>query len=350
MPNFCCDRLAPYTFQSVFSFLKCHTNLNLMTHPPSKLSRTYFRLFPEEKQVVWNNPCDDKRHMEIWSEKRKKNCNKLPQVLVVGPQKTGTRALYDFLKLHPSIVSNYRRKDTGERELQFFSGRRSRYAEGLDWYFDHFPVVNQSVVMFEKSATYFDGEDVPQRAHRLLPHAWIVVIVTPPGDRAYSWYQHMRAYNDKTATKYSFKEVLLAGADSPSSLVSLRTQCLRPGHYAAHLERWLSYYEPSRLLVIDGLQLREDPVTVMNNIQQALQLPSHHQYDNSLVFDSDKGFYCMKILGKKKCLGEDKGRKYPLMDDFSSKWLQDYYSKSNESLERLLTKLGLPVPSWLVVA
>ena len=207
--------------------------------------------------------------------------------------------------------------------------------------------MNQSVVMFEKSATYFDGENVPLRAHRLLPRAWIVVVVTPPGDRAYSWYQHMRAHNDPTATNFSFKEVLLAGADSPSPLVSLRSRCLQPGHYAVHLERWLAHYKASRLLVIDGLQLREDPVTVMENIQRVLQLPSHHQYNNSLVFDSNKGFYCMKILGKKKCLGQGKGRKYPAMDDFSSKWLQDYFSKPNESLERLLTKLGLPVPAWL---
>jgi len=160
MPNYCCDRLAPYTFQSVFSFLKCHTNLNLMTQPPSKLSSTYFRLFPEERQALWSNPCDDDRHLEIWSEK--KSCDKLPQVLVVGPQKTGTTALYSFLKLHPDIVSNYPSKETFE-EVQFFSGRR--YAEGLDWYLDHFPVGNQSVVMFEKSATYFDSENVLQPGH-----------------------------------------------------------------------------------------------------------------------------------------------------------------------------------------
>ena len=342
MPNYCCDRLAPYTFQSVFSFLKCHTNLQLMTQPPSKLSSTYFSLFPEERQALWSNPCDDSRHLEIWSEK--KNCNKLPQVLVVGPQKTGTTALYSFLKLHPDIVSNYPSKETFE-EVQFFSGRR--YAEGLDWYLEQFPVGNQSVVMFEKSATYFDGENVPLRAHRLLPRAWIVVVLTPPGDRAYSWYQHMRAHNDQTATNYSFKEVLLAGADSPSSLVSLRSRCLQPGLYAAHLERWLTHYKPARLLIIDGVRLRESPVDVMDDLQRSLQLPSLYQYSDSLVFDSKKGFYCMKILGKKKCLGGGKGRKYPPMDDFSSKWLLDFYRKPNESLERLLTKLGYPVPDWL---
>lgn len=342
MPNYCCDRLAPYTFQSLFSFIKCYTNLNLMTQPPTKLSSTYFKLFPEEKTAVWSNPCDDSRHLEIWSEK--KNCQKLPQILVVGPQKTGTTALYSFLKLHPNIISNYPSKETFE-EVQFFSGQH--YSDGLDWYMDHFPPGNQSVTIFEKSATYFDGENVPFLAHRLLAKAWIVVVLIPPGERAYSWYQHMIAHSDATATKFSFKEVLLAAGDSPRPLLSLKSRCLEPGQYAAHLERWLLYYKPSRLVVIDGVELREDPVTVMDNIQLSLNISPHHNYNDSLVYDSQKGFYCMKVQGKKKCLGKGKGRKYPPMDEFSSKWLLDYYRKPNESLERLLTKHGYSVPDWL---
>ena len=342
MPNYCCDRLAPYTFQSLFSFIKCHTNLSPVTRRPTSLAASYFTLFPEERQPVWSNPCDDKRHEEIWSES--KSCDKLPQVLVVGPQKTGTTALHSFLNLHPNIVSSFPSKDTFE-EVQFFGGRR--YTEGLDWYMSHFPVGNESITVFEKSATYFDGENVPYLAHRLLPRALVVVVLIPPAERAYSWYQHMIAHNDHTATNFSFKEVLLAGEGSPSALLSLRSRCLRPGEYSEHLERWLLYYKPSQLLVIDGVELREDPVTVMNNIQQDLDISPLHDYNNSLVFDKQKGFFCMKVQGKKKCLGKGKGRKYPPMDQFSSKWLLDYYKNANTNLERLLTKLGYTVPGWL---
>lgn len=35
------------------------------------------------------NPCDDRRHKDIWS--REKTCDHLPNFLVIGPQKTGTR-------------------------------------------------------------------------------------------------------------------------------------------------------------------------------------------------------------------------------------------------------------------
>ena len=75
---------------------------------------------------IFQNPCDDKRHMEIWS--RNKDCRRLPDFLVIGPQKTGTTALYRFLQLHPAIESNFN-SDTTFEELQFFSNS-DFYAQG----------------------------------------------------------------------------------------------------------------------------------------------------------------------------------------------------------------------------
>jgi len=343
MPNYCCDRLAPYTFQSLASMIQCHTNINLKTVPPPELSTTYFKLFPEESQALWGNPCDDKRHLEIWAET--KNCAKLPNFLVIGPQKTGTTALHSFMQLHPNIASNYPSQQTFE-EVQFFKG--PNYAKGVDWYMDHFPEGNATMHVFEKSATYFDGDLVPVRAHRLLPRANIIAVITPPGQRAYSWYQHMRAHSDPTSLKYSFKQVLTAGPDSPRPLLSLQSRCLEPGKYAIHLDRWLAQYRPRQVHIIDGQEVKYNPVAVMNKLQHYLQITPFFDYKNSLFFDKKKGFFCMKVgPDKKKCLGKGKGRKYPAMDDYSANWLKKYYRKSNEHLEKLLTKLGYSIPSWL---
>lgn len=43
--------------------------------------------------------------------------------------------------------------------------------------------------LFEKSATYFDSEVAPRRAHALLPKAKLICILIHPAKRAYSWYQ-----------------------------------------------------------------------------------------------------------------------------------------------------------------
>lgn len=38
-------------------------------------------------RLLLQNPCDDKRHKDIWS--KEKTCDRLPKFMVVGPQKTG---------------------------------------------------------------------------------------------------------------------------------------------------------------------------------------------------------------------------------------------------------------------
>lgn len=37
---------------------------------------------------VWlQDPCEDKRHKDIWS--KEKTCDRFPKLLIIGPQKTG---------------------------------------------------------------------------------------------------------------------------------------------------------------------------------------------------------------------------------------------------------------------
>jgi len=147
------------------------------------------------------NPCLDKRHLSIWSTN--KSCEQLPKFLVIGPQKTGTTALYTFLSMHPAIQSNHPSPDTFE-EVQFFNGKN--YYKGLDWYMNFFPLPknNTSKYIFEKSATYFDGELVPLRAHSLLPSAKIVTILINPIQRAHSWYQVSSSYLVKTQIQFVY--------------------------------------------------------------------------------------------------------------------------------------------------
>ena len=89
---------------------------------------------------------------------------------------------------------------------------------------------------------------------------------------------------------------------------NIASRCLEPGKYAVHLERWLAHYPASRLVIVDGEQLRGDPVSVMAGLQHKLHLSPVHDYSRSLYFDKVKGFYCMKSEGQGKCLGKDKGR------------------------------------------
>ncbi|KFW85086.1 Bifunctional heparan sulfate N-deacetylase/N-sulfotransferase 3 [Manacus vitellinus] len=258
-----------------------------------------------------------------------------------------TTALYLFLIMHPSIISNSPSPKTFE-EVQFFN--RNNYHRGIDWYMDFFPTPSNVTTdfLFEKSANYFHSEEAPKRAASLIPKAKIITILIDPSDRAYSWYQHQRSHEDPAALKFSFYQVITAGPRAPSELRALQKRCLAPGWYAIHIERWLTYFPPYQLLIIDGQQLRTDPSTVMDEVQKFLGVSPHYNYSEALTFDSHKGFWCQLLEeGKTKCLGKSKGRKYPPMDSECRAFLSSYYRDHNVELSKLLHKLGQPLPSWL---
>ncbi|KAL4631345.1 bifunctional heparan sulfate N-deacetylase/N-sulfotransferase 1 [Arapaima gigas] len=345
LSNYGNDRLGLYTFKNLVKFLQTWTNLKLQTLPPVQLAQRYFQIFPEERDPLWQDPCEDKRHKDIWS--KEKTCDRFPKLLIIGPQKTGTTALYLFLGMHPDLTSNYPSKETFE-EIQFFNGHN--YHKGIDWYMEYFPLPSNtsSDFYFEKSANYFDSELSAKRAASLLPKAKIITILINPADRAYSWYQHQRAHDDPAALKYTFHEVITAGRDAPIKLRVLQNRCLVPGWYATHLERWLNYYHHSQVLVLDGQMLRTEPASVMDKIQKFLSLANTVNYHKILAFDPKKGFWCQLLEGgKTKCLGKSKGRRYPEMDMDSRAFLREYYREHNIELSKLLYRIGQPLPSWL---
>ncbi|XP_021350487.1 bifunctional heparan sulfate N-deacetylase/N-sulfotransferase-like [Mizuhopecten yessoensis] len=345
MGNYANDRLALYTFESVIKFVQCWTNLQLKQVPPLELGIKYFEMYPEERDPLWQNPCLYKRHLAIWSTN--KSCDRLPKFLVIGPQKTGTTALYTFLSLHPAILSNYNSPDTFE-EVQFFNG--NNYYKGIDWYMEFFPIPPNATsdFLFEKSATYFDNELVPMRAHGLIPKAKLICILIHPAKRAYSWYQHIRAHNDPIALNYTFLEVVTADDSAPRKLRDLKNRCLAPGIYVQHLSRWLDYFPARQLFIIDGEWLKSHPVAVMHNVQRFLHIEPHYNYSQLIRFDPKKGFYC-QILSedKNKCLGRGKGRLYPNMSKEVTDYLRQFYRKHNVALSKFLKKNQYRIPDWL---
>ncbi|XP_048590221.1 bifunctional heparan sulfate N-deacetylase/N-sulfotransferase 4 [Nematostella vectensis] len=345
MSNYGSDRLALHTFENVIKYLQCWTNLRIQTEHPVALADRYFDMYPAEKEPLWQNPCKDKRHLYILADEKK--CRRLPSVLIVGPQKTGTTALYMFLLMHPDLVSNEQSVKTYE-EVQFFNGYN--YLRGLDWYLDFFPDVNNSsnAVLFEKSANYFDSPKTPRRAHSLLPNAKIIVILVDPVKRAYSWYQHVRSHGSKAAIQNSFYDIITgANGSAGQEAILLGQRSLQPGLYAYHLERWLQHYPAPQILVIDGEVLKADPADVMLEVQQFLGT-NIFDYNAKLRFDKRKGFYCqITSRGKSKCLGRGKGRRYPPIDQRSREFLENYYRDPNKHLIALLRRLGKPLPQWL---
>ncbi|CAJ0959022.1 unnamed protein product, partial [Mesorhabditis belari] len=336
--NFAHDRLAIWVFENLIRFLKCHTRLELRWTDPISSADRYFKMFPQEKTPIWSNPCIDARHRTILPPAF--NCSNftLPNVLIVGPQKTGTTALGQFLSLHPNASTNLPVNDSFE-ELQFFGGKH--YENGLEWYIDKF---SPSSTVFEKSATYFDNTEAPIQVFTLIPNAKIVVVLYDPALRAYSWFQHIKAHNDSVALSVSTMDEVLEADDGP--LKKLRSRCISGGRYVYHLDRWLEYFPSSQMVFVDGEMFKERPPIVMNKLIADLELPSF-DYHNVLRFSPSKGFWCSLTKGKMNCLGKGKGRHYEPMSETLRTKLNKIFQPDNAALQKILQKLHLPMPKWL---
>ena len=107
----------------------------------------------------------------------------LPQAIIVGVRKCGTRALLEMLFLHPQI-----QKAAGE--VHFFD-RDDNYGKGLEWYRKKMPYSFKGQLTIEKSPSYFVTAEVifdfcyPQLSQMsyLTLRSYLRVRVTPTSFR-----------------------------------------------------------------------------------------------------------------------------------------------------------------------
>lgn len=77
---------------------------------------------------------------------------RLPQAIIIGVRKCGTRALLEMLALHPRV-----QKAAGE--VHFFD-RDDNYQRGLEWYRRKMPHSFRGQITIEKSPSYFVTPEV----------------------------------------------------------------------------------------------------------------------------------------------------------------------------------------------
>ncbi|XP_074623946.1 heparan sulfate glucosamine 3-O-sulfotransferase 5-like isoform X2 [Acropora palmata] len=135
----------------------------------------------------------------IDSENETKQERRLPNALVVGVRKGGTRAVLDFLCRHPSVKAC-------PREVHFFD-RQENYKRGLDWYREQMPLSFPNEITIEKSPAYYVTDSVPKKVFEMSPSTKLLVVVRDPTIRAISDYAQIFD-NNKGALKQSFESYI----------------------------------------------------------------------------------------------------------------------------------------------
>ncbi|KAF7668177.1 hypothetical protein LDENG_00028420 [Lucifuga dentata] len=157
---------------------------------------------------------------------------KFPQALIIGVKKGGTRALLEFLRVHPDI------RAVGA-EPHFFD---RNYENGLDWYRELMPKTLEGQITMEKTPSYFVTREAPARISTMSWDTKLIVVI---------------------------------------------------GIYAKHLDNWLQYFPMDQILFVSGERLISDPAGELGRVQDFLGL-KRIITDKHFYFNQTKGFPCLK--------------------------------------------------------
>ncbi|MCU1351753.1 MAG: hypothetical protein JWM05_962 [Acidimicrobiales bacterium] len=172
----------------------------------------------------------------------------MPTFLVIGAMKAGTTTLWHYLRAHQQVFM------PDDKELQFFSDRR-RWAQGLDWYRDHFAGAGDALAVGEASTGYTKHPrpaGVAARIAEHLPDVRLVYVVRDPIERIRSHYLH------SVHKQRERRPLADAVHHTPAYLAISR--------YRTQIDQYLAVFPPEQLLVITSESLRTDRITTLEQV------------------------------------------------------------------------------------
>lgn len=117
-----------------------------------------------------------------------------PTAVIIGAQKGGTTALFEYLSAHPLVCP------PSEKEINFFMCP-SLYAQGHGFYHQYFPKKaddNERAMSIDASPNYLVSRDAAQRIYEYDPQMKIIALLREPVARAYSaWHMYRRFFRKK---------------------------------------------------------------------------------------------------------------------------------------------------------
>ncbi|XP_036427638.1 heparan sulfate (glucosamine) 3-O-sulfotransferase 3-like [Colossoma macropomum] len=264
-----------------------------------------------------NSTVEQRAEAEMISSGREWTASRrLPHALIVGVKKGGTRALLEFLRLHPDI------RALGS-EPHFFD---RHYGRGLSWYRSMMPKALDGQIVMEKTPRYFVTPETPARIHAMSRDVKLIVVVRDPITRAISDYTQIVS---KTPGVPSFES--LTFKNQTMGQIDFLWSPLYIGLYARHLERWLAYFPLSQIHFVHGERLISDPAGELGRVQDFLGL-QRIITDKHFYFNKTKGFPCLKKpegSSKPHCLGKTKGRTHVRVNPEVIQKLREFYHPHN---------------------
>ncbi|XP_035255660.1 heparan sulfate (glucosamine) 3-O-sulfotransferase 1-like1 [Anguilla anguilla] len=250
---------------------------------------------------------------------------RVPQSIIIGVRKGGTRALLEMLDIHPDIV-------VAATEVHFFDWDEN-YAKGLDWYRNLMPFSFEQQITVEKTPGYFTSPLAPERIRRMNGSAKLLLILRDPTERVISDYTQVY-YNRLESRKpvQVIEDVLVR-----NGALNTRYKAIHRSLYDVHMRGWLRHFPLEQIHLVDGDTLIRDPLPELQKVERFLRLPPRITASN-FYFNQTKGFYCIRSDGRERCLHESKGRPHPVVNGTILQQLRCYFQEHNRNFYRMVKR------------
>nr|XP_060633953.1 heparan sulfate glucosamine 3-O-sulfotransferase 1 [Anolis sagrei ordinatus] len=263
-----------------------------------------------------------KRDFKDWIHPNE-TLQQLPQTIIIGVRKGGTRALLEMLSLHPDIAA-------AESEVHFFDWEE-HYGKGLQWYINQMPFSDIHQITVEKTPAYFTSSKVPERVYKMNKFTRLLLILRDPTERVLSDYTQVFFNHVQKHKPYpSIEEFLVKDGE-----LNVNYKAINRSLYYVHMQNWLKYFSLDYIHIVDGDKLIKDPFSEIVKVEEFLKLTPQINASN-FYFNKTKGFYCLRDSGRDRCLHESKGRAHPIVDPILLEKLHRYFREPNQKFFELV--------------
>lgn len=176
----------------------------------------------------------------------------LPEYIFIGPHKSGTSWIDNYLRYRGDVFLPSLMKET------FFFDKR--YERGLEWYSKQFGErTSQHRICVEVAPSLFDKPDAARRVASDVPNVVVICTMRNPIDRAVAHYFHH-----------------LKGGERDMGFAAMakkHPELISNGLYFRHLNMWNELIGPERVRTLDYDMLNQDSGNYCRQISAVLGLP-----------------------------------------------------------------------------
>ncbi|MDP6674458.1 MAG: sulfotransferase [Gammaproteobacteria bacterium] len=196
----------------------------------------------------------------------------LPNTLLIGVQKGGTTALYNWISQHPDVYG-----DSAMKDFPFFC-RDEYFSRGLDWFSERFDGWNREKIILHGYVHYlFFATDTISRLKSFNPKLKLIVVLRDPVERAFSAFLqaqkigHEKYERFEDAIEYELSGQLRTFKDLTNK------SYIAQGYYSDNIEAVLNAFPDNQLKVFLYEDICNAPQDVCHTIYRHLDLDTKFQ-------------------------------------------------------------------------